>query len=324
MSENYSEAVHRQDKGQYDVFISYKRENASFVKRLAYELYSHKIRAWVDLEKLHENAGREYRDMIHRAIDRSPFFLLIYTRNIEDSNFIIEEELRYAVGKKKIILFYPQDEINLSNSRLRPYVEHLQWLDNKQTSAYQTSTQETISDEHKLAEITSLVSKQLGFSIFDDENIFLIRIALQRLLGHITTFGTYHKVAGAHEGGFYGNDLNIKVCNKAFFIDVPEKYVGELTKLHFFRPEKVRKINELLERLQPDRDEIKRKFVEFMKHNSESLPMEVVFREIVRYLDKEPYRGITMPSAADFGPGELLETVACMTACSLANDIKKA
>lgn len=323
MTDNISASGHHTDKGPYDVFISYKRENASFVTRLADELKAHNIRTWVDLNKLHEDAGGEYRAMIHRAIDSSRFFLLIYTRDIEGSDFIIDEELRYAVGKKKTILFYPQEDIRLEDSRLRPYIEHIQWLDTKLTSAYQADTQATISDEHKLAELSSLVSRKTEFSIFDDENIFLIRIALQRKLGQITTFGSYHKIAGAHEGGYYGNDFNIRVRNMAFFIDVPERYVGELTELRFFRPEKVREINELLGRLRPDRDVIRRRFVEFMEHNRDSLPMDVVHSEIAGYLAGDPYLGIVLPPAGDFGPEQLLETAACMTACSLADGIRK-
>ena len=104
-------------EGKRDVFISYKRENAPFVTRLYEELESHDISAWVDLSKLHKEVGEEYQEKICKAIDSADFFLLIYTEHegcsIEGSDYIIDKELAYAVEKKKKVLFYPQDKIDL-------------------------------------------------------------------------------------------------------------------------------------------------------------------------------------------------------------------
>ena len=90
---------------EYFAFISYKRENADYVARLFEELKVHNINAWFDLNELHQDVGKEYTERIHKGIDNSEFFLLIYTKEVEDSEFIIKEELGHAVKKKKTICF---------------------------------------------------------------------------------------------------------------------------------------------------------------------------------------------------------------------------
>ena len=181
--------------GKRDVFISYKRENAPFVMRLYEELESHNISAWVDLSKLHKEVGEDYREKIRKAIEAAEYFLLIYTEHegcsIEGSDFILNNELAYAVSKGKTILFYPQDPINLNTSRIKPYVEKIQWLDTKETARYQLDTQEAVLDEIHLAKLSEQINQKTGFSVFDDQNIFLIRVALQRILRRITVFGNY-------------------------------------------------------------------------------------------------------------------------------------
>ena len=58
-----------------DVFISYKRVNAGYVERLFNELNEHGIKAWFDLNELHQNVGKRYTNRIHKGIDNSEFFL---------------------------------------------------------------------------------------------------------------------------------------------------------------------------------------------------------------------------------------------------------
>ena len=68
--------------GNKDVFISYKRENANYVARLFEELKEHDIDAWFDLDELHQDVGKKYTDRIHKGIDNSEFFLLLYTKEV--------------------------------------------------------------------------------------------------------------------------------------------------------------------------------------------------------------------------------------------------
>lgn len=259
--------------GQRDVFISYKRENAPFVTRLYDELERHNISAWVDLSKLHKEAGEEYQEKIRKAIESAQYFLLIYTEHegcsIEGSDFIIDYELKYAVDKKKSILFYPQDPIDLNTSRIKPYVEKIQWLDTVETARYQMDTQESLTDENKLKELSALINKKDGFSIFDDQNVFLIRVALQRILNKITVFGNYTKLCGTGNNEFYNNQtFQLRVINKALFYEAPNKYKEELEKLGFYRKDKVQEVERHIEAIQPDKEELKKQLYDFISNNS--------------------------------------------------------
>lgn len=207
--------------GKRDVFISYKRENAEFVTRLYEELERHNISAWVDLSKLHKEVGEEYTERIHHGINSSILFLFIYTKEIENSDFVINQELGYAISLKKSILCYPQDPIDLNTSRVRPYVEKIQWLDTAD---------------------------------FDDQNIFLIRVALQRILNKITVFGNYTKLCGTGNNEFYNNKtFRLRVINKALFYDAPAEYIEELDKLGFYKKDKVQEVERHIGEMKPDK-----------------------------------------------------------------------
>ena len=49
-------------EGMKDVFISYKRENVSYVARLYDELENHDIKTWFDMDELHQDVGKEYTE----------------------------------------------------------------------------------------------------------------------------------------------------------------------------------------------------------------------------------------------------------------------
>ena len=91
-------------EGAKDVFLSYKRENVKYVVRLYHELKRHFISSWLDISELPDHVGDEYKNKIHGGIDNSKYFLLIYTKDVEESDFIINEELAYAKSKGKKIL----------------------------------------------------------------------------------------------------------------------------------------------------------------------------------------------------------------------------
>ena len=70
-------------------------------------------------------------------------------------------------------------------------MEKIQWLDTAETARYQLDTQEAVCDEKRLTKLSEQINKKDGFSVFEDENVFLIRVALQRILGKITIIGNY-------------------------------------------------------------------------------------------------------------------------------------
>lgn len=310
--------------GKKDVFISYKRENAPFVSRVANELDTHFINAWFDLNELHEDVGEEYTKRIHEGIDNSEFFMLIYTKEVEDSDFIIENELKYAIEKKKTILFYPKDNVDLKHSRIAPLIEKIQWLDTKDTVTYQKSTQELIHDEIKKAQLSALTSQAHGFSIFDDQNIFLIRIAMQKKLHRITPYGNYTKLCGtAHNEVFDNNSLHLRVVNKSLFIDIPSEYRSILTEKNFFRKDKLQEIERHLKKCKPDNSELYNRIITFLNEHSKIYTMSNLWKWLKEHLEENKYSSITMPEQDDMTVELFISIVAKMVACSFIDDLNK-
>lgn len=112
---------------------------------------------------------------------------------------------------------------------------------------------------------SSLVNKKEGFSVFDDQNIFLIRVALQRILGKITLFGNYTKLCGTGNNEFYTNKtFHLRVINKALFFNVPVRYKKELRDLGFFKKDKVREVERHLKAIKPNKKELRDQLFNFI------------------------------------------------------------
>lgn len=324
---NIDEPLPKQIEGTRDVFISYKRENAPFVMRLYEELDKHGISAWVDLSKLPKEPGEEYQEKIHKAIESAEYFLLIYTEHegcsIEGSDFIIDNELKYAVEHKRKILFYPQDPIDLNTSRIKPYVEKIQWLDTTDTARYQLDTQEAVGGEKRLAKLSEQINRKDGFSVFEDENIFLIRVALQRILGKITVFGNYKKLCGTGINEFYEKDqLDICVINKSLFLPVPDKQKKKLEALKFFRKDKVQEVENHLKKIKPDNEELKLQFVRFVESHQKEFPLPTIYKRLTDYLEQDKYKDIELVKQSDFGIEKFITAVTEMVACNFIEDLK--
>ncbi len=310
-------------EGRKNVFISYKRENAEYVARLFAELKEHNIDAWFDLNELHQDVGKEYTDRIHKGIDNSEYFLLIYTQDVESSEFIISEELRYAVKKKKTILFYPKDDIDISKSRLKEYVEKIQWLDTVATAVYQHDTQESITDEKRLRDLSALINEKHGKTVFEDQSIFLIRIALQRLLGKITVFGNYKKLCGTGTNDFFDHEqFNLRVISKGLFLDVPEVYRSELEKLNFYRKDKTQEVERHLARIKPDKAELWEQFRSFLTKHETRYGLPVIYERLKDYLNVNKYKSIELPDKAQFDFDAFVYIVRSMVSCSFIEDLK--
>ena len=319
-----SEPLPEQIEGTREIFISYKRENAPFVMRLYQELDRHGISAWVDLSKLPKEPGEKYQEKIRKAIESAQYFLLIYTEHkgcsIEGSDFIIDKELKYAVEKKKTILFYPQDPVNLNTSRVKPYVEKIQWLDTTDTARYQLDTQESINDEQKLTELSSLVNKKEGFSVFDDQNIFLIRVALQRILGKITIFGNYNKLCGTGSNEFYNNEtFKLRVINKSLFFDAPKECKEKLEELGFYKKDKVQEVERHIKEINPESKELEDHLNDFV---DKYYNLNEVYLHLQSYILKKKYEDIILPPKEKFDTKALIDAIRKMTACNFIDDLK--
>lgn len=310
-------------EGSKDVFISYKRENVAYVARLFEELESHEIKAWFDMNELHQDVGKEYTDRIHKGIDGSGLFLLMYTKEVESSDFIINEELGYAVKNNKKILFYPQEPIEINKSKLKPFVEKIQWLDTEANIPFQVDTKESITDEKKLAELSGMINQRQGYSVFEDQSLFLIRIALQRQLGKITIFGNYKKLCGTGINEFYEKDqLDICVINKSLFLAVPEKQKKELETLKFFRKDKVQEVEKHLDKIKPDNNELKQQFMKFVDNHQREFPLSTIYKRLTGYLKQDKYKDIKLPKKSVFSIDDFIVTVSEMVACNFIDDLK--
>ena len=319
-----AEPLPKKIEGKRDVFISYKRENAAFATRLYEEFERHGISAWVDLNKLPKEPGEEYQEKIRNAIESAEYFLLIYTEHegcsIEGSNFIIDNELKYAVEQKRKILFFPQDPIDLNKSRVRPYVEKIQWLDTTDTARYQLDTQESIDDEQKLTELSSLVNKKEGFSVFDDQNVFLIRVALQRILGKITVFGNYTKLCGTGNNDFYNYEtFKLRVINKSLFFYAPKDYKEKLEELGFYKKDKVQEVERHIKEINPDGKELEDHLNDFIE---KYYNLNEVYAHLQSYILKKKYEDIALPPKEQFDTKALIDIIKKMTACSFIDDLK--
>lgn len=309
--------------GKKDVFVSYKRENASYVERLTEELQAHGINVWFDLNELHYDVGDEYTKRIQHGINNSDYFLLIYTKEVEKSDFIIEKELGYATKENKIILFYPKEEIDINSSKLKEYVGKIQWLDTEATAVYQQDTQESIGDEKHLADLSAMINEKHGKSVYEDQSLFLIRIALQRKLGKITVFGNYKKICGAEMNGFYeDNHFKMTVVKKALFISASEERKKRLEELNFFRKDKQQEVEKLLEKVSPDENELMDRFKNFIVDHKDIYTMPILHNKLKDYLNVEKYRSVKLPSSDNFNVQQLINVVADMVACSFISDLE--
>ena len=310
--------------GNKDVFLSYKRENVRYVVRLYHELDHHFIKPWLDISELPQHVGDEYKDKIHKGIDSSKYFLLIYTKDVEKSDFIINDEVGYAKSKGKKILFYPKEPIDIETSRLKPYIKDIQWLDTEATAIHQTKVQEALKDERKQEELSRLVNARGDFSHHDDQSLFLIRIAMQRVLGKTTVFGNYQKICGAHYNGFYSPDnFCIKVINKSLFIDPPADFKEQLEKKKFYRKDKVEAVENHLKDICPDNTQLLRKLYDFLNDNAERYPLPLLHERLSAYLSDDKYKLVKIPSSDSFTLDAFVDVIAQMVSCAFISDLDK-
>lgn len=296
-----------------DVFISYRSTHVEYARRLCDELQSNGISVWFDKDYLNENVGHRYKGIIQSAIRNSRIFLLIYTDDIFESDFILKEELGYASvladsqDEEPVKIFtYAKDKVDFNVMKSRsPYLYSLladrQWIADSANAKHITKVQEQLSDEKKRAELDSSISSLSNqFSIYEDENLFLIRIAVQKALGMVTPYGRYKRLAYA-DTVYAHSRIALNVINKAMYIPVPKEYASKLDALKFEpKSKKQRKqqkeledsFNEmetLLEELQPDKDMMRKKLERFITARYD---LAEVFAWVKKNVKKKFFRNI--------------------------------
>lgn len=273
--DNIIELIKQQNaKGSKDVFLSYRSTGVDFATRVYEELENNKIGTWFDKAVLHNFVGDEYADIIHKGIDNSKLVLLIYTDDVKTSDFIIKEELGYAVKTKKPIFCYTKDvpDFNKMDDELSALIKNIQWLTNEDSAKYIREYADAINDEIYRSTLAGLVHDLSNkYSVFTDVNLFLIRIEIQKYLGMSTPFGNYTTLCNA-DNVYDWENITISVINKSFFINIPEEYNEKLTQQKFItleekKKEEAQEIKSLLNTIKPENEEIRNNLYNFILSN---------------------------------------------------------
>lgn len=321
-----------------NVFISYKSENIDFAFRLAQELNEHNITCWLDKIEMPKDPGAQIPEKIKEAIDSSTYFLLIYTNSIEKKATHIIQELKRAKKTKesKNIIVYPQDPIDLNNSKIKKYIKDIQWLTSPSNVSYQPFYQEAIDGEKKLVELSETIREKVGFSVYDDENIILIRIVFQRLLKKITIFGNYKELCKCGSdllADYYTNNtFKLRVLNKSLFFKVPGKYKKKLKNKGFFNVlnDKDQQVKQHLDLIHPDEKELESKLTEFINSyylNDKNLKkLYSLVQHVLLKKDEEgnlKYNSVPLPELSEFDYEHLRDTIRNIVAVNFIDELER-
>lgn len=274
-----------------EVFLSYRSTHIDFAHRLFKELKENNhIETWFDKDVLHENVGNFYPDLIHQAIKNAKVFLFLYSKDAEDSSFIINDEVGYAIKeydnqKDKTILCYPIDAPDFDNMNqvLSSYIREREWINNDKEAAHCLGIQEEVEGEMLRLEKSQLTGTSTApTSIYTDKNLYLIRIQVQKALGLSTTIGNYDMISNSGDNGshYEGDELSLNLLPFSFIIPIPDNKKEKLAQLRFFTPiqeendkdakEKIKmknEIDDLISKIQPDEHEIENILINFIESN---------------------------------------------------------
>lgn len=311
-------------EGSKDVFLSYRSTNLDFAVRLFDELTKNQISVWFDKDVLHRYVGDKYTEIIHKGIDDSELFLLIYTSDTPESKFIREEELQYAERKVKRICIYPKDPIDMDflkekHPEFVQLLEGKQFLANDEESLGIADYREAMSDEQHRCSLASTIN-DIGrsFSIYEDINLFLIRIALQQHLRRPTPYGSYTTLCKSADI-YRESEISIVVEPKALFIPVPKRYRKELASAGFFGKSENAdsdEIHALWKRLKLDKKSLMNRLKAFILENYN---LGEVYKWFAKNKSNLKMKGVT---PATFTVDDLLKYVGEIVAEDFLNQIR--
>lgn len=225
-----------------EVFLSYRSTQVDFAYRLFNELYdNNQITTWFDKDVLHEDIGELYPGLIHDAIRDAKIFLFLYSKDSEESKFIIKDEVGYAAKLGKKILCYPIEEADFTNMKpeLANIIQSLEWINKESDGAHCLGIREEMEGEYLRHEKLFLTGiRKMSTSIFTDKNIYLIRVQIQKALGYSTTIGNYGLISNSGDNGsvYEKNELILKILPKSFKIAIPKEKSDILEEYRFFTP----------------------------------------------------------------------------------------
>lgn len=222
---------------KYQVFISYKSEQLEIANQFHNELLNHQITNWFDKDHLYKEVSKEYTDSIHQAIEDSELFLLLYSKEVNQSSFIINEELKYALDHQIPVFCFFLDDSEMC-PEIKQMIQNKQWMYNFQDIEKLSAIKESVKDEEHRKFLQSLIDDRITPSAYgnnyNDINLFLMRVAIQRFLKIPTPFGLYRQLE--QSGDIYtAEEIDIKVVNQSLLWPIPQKQRERLEELGFFK-----------------------------------------------------------------------------------------
>lgn len=206
-----------------DLFISYSTKDADLVAAFLKDFGSSGITHWIDIENLYKEAGHEFGEVIKQNIQESQAFLLFYTPNSIQSDYV-KLELEYAVSQDKTILCFPffpnSTEFYYNRHReFSDYLNKVQWLCNAQQVQRIPGLVEYLQGDERLRDLSALIqdSDRREDSRFAND-VILARIGIQRFLKKpLTPFGTFSSFANNNEI-YQEHQIRFNVLNTSFYV----------------------------------------------------------------------------------------------------------
>lgn len=210
-----------------DLFISYSNEDASLVTTFLKDFEGSGITHWIDVKNLYKEPGTEFGDVIKQKIRESFAFLLIYTSNSIQSNYV-KHELEYAISCGKCILCFPYfpNNLDLNYNKHREFSEHLnkvQWLCNTQQLQRISGLAEYLQGNERYKDLSALIQDvgEREDNKFTND-VILARIGIQIYLKKpLTAFGTFNPFINNNEI-FQEQQTQFCVLNTSFFVSPTE------------------------------------------------------------------------------------------------------
>lgn len=220
---------------KYQVFISYASENVNVAIDFSKELSNHNISNWFDKDNLYKDISKEYVNYIQDAILNSELMLLIYSKEVNSSDFIIKKEIQFAIDNNISIFCFRLDDSEMCYE-LSEFLQSKQWLYNLNDIDHMSQIKDSIIDENRREFLKSLVDDGITQQnvLFKDVNLFLMRIAIQRHLNIITPFGTYTQLEQSSDT-YQNDELIMNVVPNSMYWPIPSLKRDKLEKLGFFK-----------------------------------------------------------------------------------------
>lgn len=251
-----------------DLFISYSK-NFDIVSTFLKDFRSSGITTWVDIENLYKNPSEDFGEEIEQNIRDSSAFLLIYSKESMQSEYV-KKELDYAFSINKPILCFPYfpncEELNYNKYRnVLGNLDKIQWLCNSQQVARIPGLSEYIEGNERFRDLQSLIVDMPDqdsdkFAV----DIILARIGIQIFLKKpLTPFGTFTSFE-CNPDVYRNEDIHMRVLNKSFYVSPPQ---------------------ELAYRIQPFLDKSKKWQSELAQYNQDyEIESEELFAQMVHFI----------------------------------------